>query len=49
MTESVRPLPDRRAHYPISIVQVSGDLAECQVFGKQIDIMTESVRPIADD
>jgi hypothetical protein len=47
LTQS-RPLPDLRAHYPISLVQVSGDSAECQVFGKQIDIMTASLRPSRD-
>ena len=40
------PKPAGQGNYPITIVQVSGDSAECQVFGKQIDIMTASLRPI---
>jgi hypothetical protein len=44
MTESGQK-PAGQGNYPITIVQVSGDSAECQVFGKQIDIMTASLRP----
>jgi hypothetical protein len=41
---STRPLPDLRAHYPISIIQVPCDSAECPVFGKQIDIIATLVK-----
>jgi hypothetical protein len=40
-----RPLPDRRGNYPISIVKASFDPVDCPVFGKQIDIITESPQP----
>jgi hypothetical protein len=43
-----RPKPAARVKYPISIIQVSCDSAECPVFGKQIDIMTTSLRPLCD-
>jgi len=47
LSSQFRPIPDRWGNFPISIVQVSGDSAECQVFGKQIDIMAASLRPIS--
>jgi hypothetical protein len=39
-----RPLPDRRARFPISIVKATSDPAECPVLGGQIGIVTAPLR-----
>jgi hypothetical protein len=42
---STRPKPAGRDNYPISIVKTYRDPIGYPVFGEQIDVITESLRP----
>jgi hypothetical protein len=42
LIDGIRPKPDRRGHFPISIVKATSDPVGCPVLGEQIEIITTS-------